>query len=71
MKANNCGRIIGLYFTVGWRPDVVVIGVRRMNEVNRRRVLLVLGWATVFGRVYHLRIPFQRLRFVLTIFGAI
>jgi len=36
---------------VGWRRGVVVSGVRRMNEVNAR---LVLGWVTVFGRVYHL-----------------
>jgi len=25
-----------------------------MNEVNPRRARLVLGWVTVFGRVYHL-----------------
>jgi len=31
-----------------------VSGVRRMNEVNPRRARLVLGWVTVFGRVYHL-----------------
>jgi len=24
------------------------------NEVNARRARLVLGWVTVFGRVYHL-----------------
>jgi len=36
-----------------WR-GVVVSGVRRMNEVNPRRARLVLGWVTVFGRVYHL-----------------
>jgi len=34
------------------RADVVVSGVRRMNEVNPRRARLVLGWVTVFGRVY-------------------
>ena len=34
---------------------VVVIGVRRMNEVNGRRARLVLGWVAVFGWVYHLR----------------
>jgi len=34
----------------------VVSGVRRMNEVNARRARLVLGWVTVFGRVYHLRV---------------
>ena len=28
--------------------------VRRMNEVALRRARLVLGWVTVFGRVYHL-----------------
>ena len=33
---------------------VVVGGVRRLNEVNARRARLVLGWVTVFGRVYHL-----------------
>jgi len=38
----------------GWRRGVVVRGVRRMNEVNARRARLVLGWVTVFGRVYHL-----------------
>ena len=32
----------------------MVSGVRRMNEVNARRARLVLGWVTVFGRVYHL-----------------
>ena len=32
----------------------MVSGVRRMNEVNARRARLVLGWATVFGRVYQL-----------------
>jgi len=37
-----------------WRRGVVVSGVCRMNEVNARRARLVPGWATVFGRVYHL-----------------
>jgi len=37
-----------------WQRGVLVSGVRRMNEVNARRARLVLGWATVFGRVYHL-----------------
>jgi len=40
--------------TNGWRRDVVVSGVRRMNEVNARRARLVPGWVTVFGWVYHL-----------------
>jgi len=41
--------------THGWRRGVVVSGgVRRMNEVNARRAQLVLGWVTVFGRVYRL-----------------
>ena len=40
--------------STGWRRVVVVSGVRRMNEVNARRARLVLGWVTVFGRVYHL-----------------
>jgi len=42
--------------TAGWRHGVVVSGVRRMNEVNPRRARLVLGWVTVFGRIYHLRV---------------
>ena len=32
----------------------MVSGVRRMNEVIARLAWLVLGWVTVFGRVYHL-----------------
>ena len=34
-----------------WRR-VVVSGVGRMDEVNPRRARLVLGWVTVFGRIY-------------------
>ena len=41
---------------MAWRRGVVVSGVRRMNEVNARRARLVLGWVTVFGRVYRLGI---------------
>jgi len=43
-------------YTNRWRRGVVVSGVRRMNEVrpNARRALLVPGWVTVFGQVYHL-----------------
>ena len=41
---------------LGRRRGVVVSGVLRMNEVNARRARLVLGWVTVFGRVYHLSI---------------
>jgi len=37
----------------GWRRGVMVSGARSTNEVNARRVRLVLGWVTVFGRVYH------------------
>ena len=40
--------------TLDWRRGVMASGVRRMNEVNARRVRLVPGWVTVFGRVYHL-----------------
>ena len=36
----------------GWRRDVVASVVRRMNEVTLRQARLVLGWVTVFGRVY-------------------
>jgi len=41
----------------GWVGGVAVVSrVRRMNEVNLRRARLVglLDWVTVFGRVYHL-----------------
>jgi len=43
-----------IHHHIGWRRGVVVSSVRRMNEVNARRARLVPGWATVFGRVYHL-----------------
>ena len=43
------------YCYTGWRRGVVISsGVGLMNEVNARRARLVLGWVTVFGRVYHL-----------------
>jgi len=40
----------------------VVSGVRRMNEVNARRARLVLGWVTVFGRVYTISVCNQPTR---------
>ena len=36
-----------------WRRGGVVSGVRRMNEVNPHQARLLLGWVTVFVRVYH------------------
>jgi len=42
-----------LVLDAAW-SSLVVSGVRRMNEVNPRRARLLLGWVTVFGRVYHL-----------------
>ena len=39
--------------TVCWRLGVVASVVRRMNEVTVHWARLVLGWVTVFGRVYH------------------
>jgi len=36
-----------------WRLGVVASVVRRMNEVTVHWARLVLGWVTVFGRVYH------------------
>ena len=37
-----------------WRLGVVASVVRRMNEVTLHRArLVVLGWVTVYGRVYH------------------
>ena len=37
----------------GWRRGVVASVVRRMNEVTVHWARLVLGWVTVFGRVYY------------------
>jgi len=55
--AVNCDACAWLFLALqqnnGWR-GVVVSSVRRMNEVNPRRAGLVLGWVTVFGRVYYL-----------------
>jgi len=36
-----------------WRLGVVASVVRRMNKVTVHWARLVLGWVTVFGRVYH------------------
>jgi len=36
-----------------WRHGVVASVVRRMNEVTVHWARLVLGWVTLFGRVYH------------------
>ena len=36
-----------------WSRGAVVSVVRHMNEVTLRRARLVLGWVTVFGRIYH------------------
>jgi len=35
-----------------WWHGVVASVVRRTNEVTLQRAWLVLGWVTVFGRVY-------------------
>jgi len=40
-------------YLLGWRLSVVASVVRRMNEVTVHWARLVLGWVTVFGRVYH------------------
>ena len=37
-----------------WWPVLVVSALVSINEVILRRARLVLGWVTVFGRVYHL-----------------
>ena len=41
------------FIPYGWRLGVVASVVRRMNEVTAHWARLVLGWVTVFGRVYH------------------
>ena len=51
LPQNNTRDKIGL-----WRCDIVVSGVRRMNEVTQRWAQFVLGWVTVFGQIYHLRV---------------
>ena len=43
-----------LYMHTGWRRGVVISIIHRMNKVNPRQARLVLGWVTVFRRVYHL-----------------
>jgi len=40
-------------FGITWRRGVVVSVVRCWNEVILRRARLVLGWVTIFARVYH------------------
>jgi len=37
----------------GWRRGVVVSIIHRMNKVTLQQAQLVLGWVTVFGRIYH------------------
>jgi len=44
------------------RRGVAVSGVRRMKEVDVRRAQLVLGWVTVFGRVYAISVCDQQTR---------
>jgi len=55
-KCNFCAdtAILSVCPSHGWRRGVVINGVRCTNEVNARRARLVLGWVTVFGRIYHL-----------------
>jgi len=45
--------ILGTFWHLGGSCGVLDSVVRRMNEVTLRRARLVLGWVTVFGRVYH------------------
>jgi len=42
--------------TCGYQSSIATwVGVvRRMNQVTLRQARLVLGWVTVFARVYHL-----------------
>jgi len=48
-----CVPAIKRHVSTSWWLGVVAGVVRRMNEVTLRRARLVLGWVTVFGRVYH------------------
>jgi len=45
--------ILGNFWHLWGSCGVLVNVVRRTNEVALRRARLVLGWVTVFGRVYH------------------
>jgi len=47
-------RILSYLAYVATRRGVLVSGVHRLNAVNACRARLVLGWVTVFRRVYHL-----------------
>ena len=46
------GAAPGIYVG-GWRRGVMASVVRRMNEVTVHWARLILGWVTVFWRVYH------------------
>jgi len=55
MSRSSRGKLVaGVVVSGGWRRGVVVSGVGLINEVNRHRAQLVLGWVTVCGRVNHL-----------------
>jgi len=54
IKEANFQQCCLLCHNVGKRRSVVVSGVGLINEVNRHRARLVLGWVTVCGRVNHL-----------------
>jgi len=43
--------LLSTSFQAVWRSGSVV---RRMNQVALRCARLVLGWVTIFGRVFHL-----------------
>ena len=52
---------VGVLHTAWCDTDTTVLSslasgvdVRCVNEVTRRRARILLGWVTVFGRVYHL-----------------
>ena len=53
LKCLKIVKISPVLWAAGWRRGVVASVVRRMNEVTAHWARLVLGWVTVFGRVYH------------------
>jgi len=52
-KTNETRSVLWVDTEDKWRLGVVASVVRRMNEVTVHWARLVLGWVTVYGRVYH------------------
>ena len=53
MRYEYLSSYLCIFIPFGWRLGVVASVVRRINEVTVHWARLVLGWVTVFGRLYH------------------